>query len=250
VREEIAKYAAARVDSSSGEILSYNRCVFKSIVRAKEFSLLTGLISTLPQKPTVLDFGCGSGWLCLALSSHGCRVIGVDINSKLVATAKAIVPKANFIVASGENLPLREATMNWIISIATLHHINANLGAREIRRALLRNGVMLAEEPNRLNPLSSLGRKFFPMDVHTSGERPFMPHHLREMLIHSSFRIKKTYYLFFFSFPFARALKILADDIKLHPLLIGLLSAFEDIISKIPIINKLNSSILMIAEKA
>ncbi|HUR81134.1 MAG TPA: class I SAM-dependent methyltransferase, partial [Thermoanaerobaculia bacterium] len=40
---------------------------------------------------TVLDLGCGEGWLSRALSSHGVRVTGVDFSLPLACAARAVV---------------------------------------------------------------------------------------------------------------------------------------------------------------
>lgn len=38
---------------------------------------------------SVLDLGCGEGWLCRALSDHGIATIGVDVVPELIEKAKA-----------------------------------------------------------------------------------------------------------------------------------------------------------------
>jgi len=48
---------------------------------------------------TVLDLGCGEGWLARALASHGIDVTGVDASAPLIDAARA-EGGAHFVVAS------------------------------------------------------------------------------------------------------------------------------------------------------
>ncbi len=44
--------------------------------------------ATLAHRPRrVLDIGCGEGWLCRALASHGIEVVGIDASAELIAAA-------------------------------------------------------------------------------------------------------------------------------------------------------------------
>jgi SAM-dependent methyltransferase len=49
--------------------------------------------------PSVLDLGCGHGWLARLLANRGARVVGVDGSAELVAQARAQHPGLRFEVA-------------------------------------------------------------------------------------------------------------------------------------------------------
>jgi SAM-dependent methyltransferase len=60
--------------------------------------------AVLDQKPrSVLDLGCGEGWLARALMSHGLEVTGVDASAPLIEAAKAL-GGARFVAATYEDL--------------------------------------------------------------------------------------------------------------------------------------------------
>src|SRR5215216_516862 len=56
---------------------------------------------------SVLDVGCGTGTLAIALArDFGCSVVGVDASPEIVAVAEAKrVPGTDFRVGLGEELP-------------------------------------------------------------------------------------------------------------------------------------------------
>ncbi|MEI9810595.1 MAG: class I SAM-dependent methyltransferase [Bacteroidota bacterium] len=55
------------------------------------------------QPSSVLDIGCGEGWLAKELADRGIAVSGIDIIPELVEKAKEKV-KGNFVVASYEDI--------------------------------------------------------------------------------------------------------------------------------------------------
>lgn len=65
-------------------------------------SVIEAVLDTQPR--TVLDLGCGEGWLSRALASHGIEVTGVDASPPLIEAAQAL-GGADFLVASYDELP-------------------------------------------------------------------------------------------------------------------------------------------------
>lgn len=60
--------------------------------------------AVLEQRPrTLLDLGCGEGWLARALAAHGIAVTGIDASPDLIAAARAL-GGGDFHVASYEEL--------------------------------------------------------------------------------------------------------------------------------------------------
>ena len=51
-------------------------------------AIVAAVLRTKPA--SVLDVGCGEGWLARVLAAHGCRVVGIDASEALVASARKL----------------------------------------------------------------------------------------------------------------------------------------------------------------
>ncbi len=137
---------------------------------------------------TVLDFGCGTGENSLVkLARRGAHVIGVDISASLIELARrrldinGVSGSAEFVVGSAHDLPLAPASVDVVIGIAVLHHLNLELAAREVFRVLKRGGRAVFKEPVRDSWILRAVRKTIPYrapDV-SPFERPLTSSELR-----------------------------------------------------------------------
>ena len=65
-------------------------------------AVVSAVLATRPR--TVLDLGCGEGWLARALSAHGIAITGVDASPPLIESARTL-GGGEFVVASYDELP-------------------------------------------------------------------------------------------------------------------------------------------------
>jgi 2-polyprenyl-3-methyl-5-hydroxy-6-metoxy-1,4-benzoquinol methylase len=102
---------------------------------------------------TILDYGCGSGWLSSYFAMKGATVLGFDISGKLVelaakrAEANGVSERAAFKKMIAEKLEYKDETFDFIIGISILHHISLEEGSRELFRVLKPGGKALFIEP-------------------------------------------------------------------------------------------------------
>lgn len=246
LEDEITSYNnKALVCLVTGEIEDYENLFFHNVIRKREIEIIENVFRVEESK-IVLDFCCGGGWLSKILTSYGHEVIGLDLNLSLIKSARVAALQAAFIICDGMNLPFKKGTFDGVISIAALHHLHITDGVREIKGVLKDSGKLLLMEPNKLNPLSAFGRTFFPMSTHTKGESPLILSNLKSHLKQQGFEISKISCLFFFSFPLARLLKIM--NLRISYFIIRCVYALESLFERLPYLNLLNSTIILLAE--
>ena len=93
----------------------------------------------------VLEVGCGTGTLTMALSERARHAIGVDPAPRMVAIAarKARGRSASFAVASAEELPFEDNAFGGAVASMTLHHwADAGQGLAELARVLRPGGTL------------------------------------------------------------------------------------------------------------
>jgi len=137
---------------------------------------------------TVLDFGCGSGENSLLLARRGANVIGLDISPALLSLASkrlalnGLDGRAQFKVGSAHDLPLPDESIDIVVGIAILHHVDLAKAAAEIRRVLKPGGRAIFQEPVRDSATVRAVRKMIPYrspDV-SPFERPLTTRELKE----------------------------------------------------------------------
>jgi len=112
------------------------------------------------KRATVLDVGCGPGFLAFELMNrdYALRVIGIDPDPRMVQTAQVKAKERGmneFLVRIGkaEQIPLDRETVDVVVSRRTLHHWRSlPSGFREIRRVLRPDGLFIASDVNRAYP--------------------------------------------------------------------------------------------------
>lgn len=93
----------------------------------------------------ILDLGCGTGRYSAALAKHfNAHVIAVDPSAKMLAEArKKSAGAVSYLRASGEWLPVRDASIDMVFMSMVFHHFgNPALAAHQCRRVLRERGVV------------------------------------------------------------------------------------------------------------
>jgi ubiquinone/menaquinone biosynthesis C-methylase UbiE len=112
-------------------------------------------LSGLHPGDTVVDVGCGPGTAVRRAAQLGASAVGVDPAAVMLRLARLLTrpsDRVRFAHGTAEALPLPDASVSVVWSIATVHHwADLDAGLREARRVLRPGGRLVAIE-RRIRP--------------------------------------------------------------------------------------------------
>lgn len=132
------------------------------------FDFLLQSLEGIPKEEVrILDYGCGTGVLGIALASLGYQVAGFDLSDAGIEVAKTAAKKAKvdqqteFVVANAQQLPFQDNSFDLVIGKAVLHHVVKYEGCGEELYRIMKPGAQaIFLEGAAGNPLIALARKF------------------------------------------------------------------------------------------
>lgn len=250
LENEIEVYDKAKVSSDAGEIELWDQIIFPVVIRKRQIQLIIDAIEQAkPRK--ILDFGCGAGWISKILSSKGYDVTGIDASSWLIKNAMKASHETHFLVGDCMALPFKENVFDFVIGMGILHHLDANKALAECFRVSNINATVLFMEPNELNPLAALGRKFMPADTYSKNQKPFTPRGFKMAFKKQGWALKYFGYFFPYSFSIAYLLRKVRNRKVLNFLkfIAPLITVSEKKIERIRLLNQLSWTLVVIAKK-
>jgi ubiquinone/menaquinone biosynthesis C-methylase UbiE len=112
-----------------------------------------------PEKPAMLDVGCGVGSFHPLLRGMTGRLCGIDVSSASIAQARADNRDIDYLAFDGRRFPFDDAGFDLVTAICVLHHLAPAERAHfmsEMRRVARPGGLICVIEHNPLNPLTRL----------------------------------------------------------------------------------------------
>ena len=103
---------------------------------------------------SVLDLGCGGGFMAEALARRGAQVIGVDPSAPAIEAArehaKAEGLAIDYQVGTGEAIPVLDESFDCVVVVDVFEHVaDVSIVLDEIRRVLKPGGLLLFDTLNR-----------------------------------------------------------------------------------------------------
>ena len=194
-------------------------------------------------KGSVLDLGCGTGWLTLELARNGMDATGLDVSKKCIKIAKNyfkhiknVEGKAIYKVSDLNKIKLKENSFDVVTAWGCLHHVyNIDYLIREIFKALKPGGKFLVYDHVGENRVMKMARKIIrnlTLNRKNFNESPFegVTRHRFVHLIKDNFDVVMTRNSLSFSINAIRffGLHNLPTNLKLP--IVKLVKFFDDIL--------------------
>ncbi|MGB0696946.1 MAG: class I SAM-dependent methyltransferase [Rhodospirillaceae bacterium] len=106
------------------------------------------------QPKSVLDMGCGEGWLCRALADDPARQrIGIDVSAPLIEAAQTADPAGRYCVAPfagllGADSPVAPASVDLVLMNFVLLEEDAETALKAAKRLRAPGGSILIQMPH------------------------------------------------------------------------------------------------------
>jgi len=106
----------------------------------------------------LLEAGCGEGYGAGMLAERCDAVVALDYDAATVAHVRLTYPGMPVVRGNLVALPLRERSVDWVVSLQTLEHLwDAHTFVAECVRVLRPGGTLVVSTPNRLTFSPGLG---------------------------------------------------------------------------------------------
>src|SRR5713226_1215825 len=90
---------------------------------------------------SILDVGCGPGYVSAAAAERGAKPIGLDFSAEMIAIAKKMFPRIEFRRGDAQNLPFANASFDRVVAnFALLHLAEPERACAEAARVLKPGG--------------------------------------------------------------------------------------------------------------
>jgi ubiquinone/menaquinone biosynthesis C-methylase UbiE len=107
----------------------------------RAYDMALEISHVLPRRATVLDVGCGNGFIAHHLTGMlGSTVVGLDVGSETSA-------KINYLPYDGRHFPLQDKSFDAVLLCYVLHHAqDPGLVLNEVARVLRNGGLAIIYE--------------------------------------------------------------------------------------------------------
>ena len=127
----------------------------RGVTGSSRLDRLDELLALLPERPDVLELGCGAGVRSTRILAERGNLTGVDISAEQIRRARERVPEATFLHADFTDLDLEPASVDAVVAFYVFNHVpQEELGPLLGRVAvwLRPGGYLLASFPTSDNP--------------------------------------------------------------------------------------------------
>ncbi|MGL4648342.1 MAG: class I SAM-dependent methyltransferase [Caldilineaceae bacterium] len=121
----------------------------RTLIMRDSFYLWLLELLQVPHGGMLVDVACGNGRLVELAAAQGTNAVGLELSWTGIARAVEAEPRARWLLANGQQIPLDDGSVDGIMSIGSLEHYDDPLlGASEIARVLKPGGRACILLPN------------------------------------------------------------------------------------------------------
>jgi 2-polyprenyl-3-methyl-5-hydroxy-6-metoxy-1,4-benzoquinol methylase len=124
---------------------------------------------------SLLDVGCGAGFLHPHLAESFGTICGTDSSDQLITSARERNPASDYRTMSSDRIPYPDSCFDMVTAINVLHHVVPSAWmnfAAELTRVVRPNGLLCIIEHNPYNPLTRLAVYRCPFDADANLLKP------------------------------------------------------------------------------
>ena len=129
---------------------------------------------------SLLDVGCGPGYVAAAAAKRGTHSVGLDFSAEMVVIAREMFPKIEFREGDAQKLPFDQSTFDRVVAnFALLHLSEPERAAAEALRILKPTGkfAFTVWAPPAENPYAALVDAAIEAHANLSVQLPAGPSH-------------------------------------------------------------------------
>jgi len=189
---------------------------------------------------SVLDYCCGTGDNAIHLAKIGASVVGIDISDMSIDSARekaqdeGVHDRITFLVRDAEDTGFSDGSFDIIVCDGVLHHLDLQRAFRELARMLKHDGQIICIEALAHNPIINQYRKKTP-HLRSPWE---IDHILTLPRIHTAYKYFGKVDIRFFHLASLAAIPFI--DKPGFDVVLGLLNRVDDVILRIPLVNRLS----------
>lgn len=159
-------------------------------------TMVTHLIRHFCTEPIdmLADIGCGSGYNLSLLEPYAKHLIGIDRLINLSPHGKVSRPQTQFVSGDVQRLPLNNQSIDMVMSLDVLEHVDDIKMLKELHRILQPNALLFTTVP-------AIPWLWSDRDSLAGHQRRYTKSHLIKVLDQAGFQIKYINYYQFLLFP-------------------------------------------------